>query len=397
MVKSYLCLPVRWGLLTALFTTLYACVDAFRPTLDLNSNLVVVNGIITDQPGPQAINLRRSRSTNDSSITTLPIRGATVQVLVNGTTPVKLTETDPGRYDLPASFRGRVGDSYQLRFVTAEGVSYESTVETMPAVPPIERVYEQYNPAGPSLTANRLPTPVSDVFVDYRDPAGQANFYLWRWTLYEPQSFCATCRQGRYQLTDTGNGLTGACVPDPKLLLYEYYDYPCLGFCWDIYRSQLLNLFADRFTDEQPQTGRLVAQIPIYQKAPAQLDIEQLSLTTGAYRYYKLFTDQTQNTGTLADTPPAPTAGNVRNIGDGNKSVVGYFSASSVAVNHYRLDRRNVPANIGRFGGLFYSQNGRDPTNEPPRTNPGVPGSGVPSAVCVPSANRTNQPPVGWR
>ena len=396
-MKSHVYPSARWWLLTTLLVTLYACVDSFQPTLDLNSSLVVVNGIITDQPGPQSVNLRRSRSTNDSSIVTRPIRGASVQVVVNGTTQIKLTETDSGRYDLPTGFQGRVGYSYQLRFTTAEGTTYESTVEVMPSVPPIQRVYEQYNATGPSLTANRLPTPVSDVFVDYQDPAGQANFYLWRWTLYEPQPFCATCRQGRYQLTDTGTGLTGTCVPDPKLLTYDYFDYPCLGFCWDIYRSQLLNLFADRFTDGQPQTGRLVAQIPIYQKDPAQLDIEQLSLTAGAYRYYKLFADQTQNTGTLADTPPAPTAGNVRNLNNASEDVVGYFSASSVAVNHYRLDRRNVPANIGRFGGLFYSQNGRDPVNEPPRGNPNVPGSGVPSAVCVPSANRTNQPPTGWR
>ena len=387
----------RWWLLTTLLITLYACVDTFQPTLDLNSSLVVVNGIITDLPGPQAINLRRSRSTNDSSIVTRPIRGATVQVLVNGTTQIKLIETDSGRYELPADFQGRVGDSYQLRFVTAEGTTYESSVEVMPSVPPMQRVYEQYNPQGPSLTADLRPTPVSDVFVDYQEPAGQTNFYLCRWTLYEPQQFCATCRQGRYQLTDPGTGLTGACVPDPKLLTYEYFDYTCLGFCWDIYRSQLLSLFADRFTDGQPQVGRLVAQIPVYQKDPAQLDIEQLSLTAGAYRYYKLFADQTQNTGTLADTPPAPTAGNVRNLNDDGENVVGYFSASSVAVNHYRLNRQNVPVNVGRYGGLFYAQNGRSPVNEPPRGDPNTPFAGIPSAVCVPGANRTDKPPIGWR
>ncbi|GAB2557544.1 hypothetical protein GCM10027190_04220 [Spirosoma areae] len=384
--------------MTTLLVTLYACVDSFKPTLDLNTNLVVVNGIITDQSGPQAINLRRSRSTNDSSIVTLPIRRAMVQVLVNGITLINLTEAaDSGRYDFPVNFRGRVGDSYQLRFVTAEGSRYESTVEVMPAVPPIQRVYDQYNPSGPNSTVDKRPIPVNDVYVDYQDPAGQANFYLWRWTLYESQQWCKTCRQGRYQLTDTGNGLTGACVPDPRLLTYEYYDYSCLGFCWDVYRSQLINVFSDIYTNGQPQLGRLVAQIPVYQRDAAQLDIEQFALTAGAYRYYKLFADQTQNTGTLADTPPAPTAGNVRNLDDDSENVVGYFSASAVAVNHYRLDRQNVPVSVSKFGNLFYAQNGRSPVLESPRGDPSMPFAGLPSALCIPCANRTDKTPIGWR
>lgn len=388
------------GLLSTGFVVgLTACVDTFNPTLTLNANLLTVRGILTDQPVTQSVTLSRSRSTADSNTTT-PVTKAQVQVIVNGTTPVSLTETRPGRYELPTTFRGRVGDQYQLRFTTTDGTRYESNTETMTSVPPIERVYDKYTPNGPSRTADGLPTPSSDVYIDFRDPAGQRNFYLWRSRLYERQEWCASCQQGRYFLEDVGPVGTGpikliGCVPDPTLGIYNIFDYTCRDECWDIFYSSTLNIFADSYTNGQTQVGRLVAQVPVYQKDPALIDIEQLSLTAGAYRYYKLLQDQTVNTGTLVDTPPAPLAGNVRNLANDQEYVVGYFSASSVTVNHYWLDRENVTS--GAFRGLFYAQNRRDPNVESPRSNPPVYGGGLPSAICIPSDTRTNVQPQGWR
>lgn len=378
---------------------LVSCVDTFIPTVRLNADLLVVDGIITDQPGPQVITLSRSRSTADSNLTT-PIAKAEVQVIVNGTSPVSLTETRPGRYELPANFRGRVGDSYQLRFTTATGTRYESTPETMLTSPPIQRAYDVYNPEGPSRFADGLPTPSSDVYIDFQDPAGLRNFYFWRWRLYERQEWCASCAQGRYFLEDVGPVGTGpikliGCVPDPTLGIYNIFDYTCRDECWDIFYSSTVNIFADSYTNGQTQTGRLIAQVPVYQRDPALLNIEQLSLTAGAYRYYKLFQDQTVNTGTLVDTPPAPLAGNVRNVANDQEYVVGYFSASSVTVNPYWLDRQNVTS--GTFRGLFYAQNRRDPNVESPRSTPPVYGGDLPSAICIPGDTRTNVQPTGWR
>ena len=225
--------------------------------------------------------------------------------------------------------------------------------------------------------------PTNDVYVDFEDPVGTRNFYLWRTRLYEQQEWCASCQQGRYYLEDIGPVGSGpikviGCVPDPKLGKYNFYDYICRGACWDIFYSTRINIFADVYSNGRPQVGRLVAQAPLYQKDPALLNIEQLSLTVGAYRYYKLFEEQTQNTGTLVDTPPAPTVGNVRNLSDPNDNVVGYFSASSVAVNNYWLERRNVPSR--NYPGLFYAQNRRSPNRESSRGDPPEFGKGVPSA-----------------
>ncbi|WP_080240369.1 DUF4249 domain-containing protein [Spirosoma rigui] len=389
-------LPFFIGL--GLLPVLHACVDQYDPGLTANTNLLVVEGIVTDQSSVQTISLSRSRSSRDS-LTKIPIQRAAVTVLVNGSTPVRLSEVEPGIYQFPAGFKGQVGQSYQLRFRTEQGVAYESSVETMVPVPPVLRAYDTFNEQGIRTTADSRPVPTNDVYVDFQDPGAQTNFYLWRWRLYESQRWCATCEQGRYTLTDLGPVGSGpinvlGCVRDTTLGIFNLFDYPCRGLCWDIFYSTDVNVFADLNADGRLQVGRKVASIPIYQRDQALLVIEQLSLSPNAYRYYKLFADQTQNTGTLADTPPAPTVGNVRNLADPNENVVGYFSAASVAVLPYKLTRQNVTT--GSYQGLFYAINRRLPNVESPRNGGSSAGVGVPSAICIPSRTRTDLLPPGW-
>ena len=386
---------IRWCLLAGILTTA-GCVDPYDPSLSYNSDLVVVSGIVTDLNEVQTISLSRSRSSADTANVTIPIRRAVVTVTVNGITPLSLLEVQPGIYQFPTGFRGRVGDTYQLRFQTAEGTTYESSVETMASVPPILRTYDQFNPEGTKKNANGLPIPANDIYIDMQDPADGRNFYLWRWKLYEIQSWCATCQQGRYVVVDVGPVGAGpidviGCVRDSTVGTTNLFDYPCRGLCWDIFYNTSIDIFSDVYTNGQPQIGHKVASIPIYQRNPALIVVEQLSLSANAYRYYNLFAAQVQNTGTLADSPPAPLAGNIKNLADPTENVVGYFSATSVAVSTHKISRKEVTSGI--FQGLFFAQTGRMPNLE---TGISPFGKSASSALCVPSRSRTDLIPPGW-
>ncbi|MBO0952373.1 DUF4249 domain-containing protein [Fibrella forsythiae] len=389
-------MSLRRVLLSSLMALLLGCVSSYDPDLVLNSSLVVVSGMITDLPETQVITLNRSRSNRDSANVSTAITNARVEVIVNGGETVLLSETVPGTYHFPDTFRGQVGSRYRLRFRTAEGAQYESSEETMAAVPAVSKAYDQFTLRGPRQTADGTPIPANDVYIDFTDPGNTRNFYLWRWRLYELQNWCATCKQGRYIVRDIGPIGSGpieviGCVPDPSLAVSNLFDYTCRSTCWDIFYSSDINVFSDIYANGQNQVGRKIASIPIYQRDPALIVIEQLSISADAYRYYKLFADQVQNTGTLADAPPAPIAGNVKNLADPTENVVGYFSVSSVAVNRYKMDRKN--ATTGNYRGLFFAQNGRNPNVE---VLSGQFGAGVPSAICVPGRYRTDQLPPGW-
>ncbi|MFD2571679.1 DUF4249 domain-containing protein [Spirosoma soli] len=390
---------IRWGVISCILAMMQGCINVYDPSLALNANLVVVSGIVTDLNEVQTISLSRSRSKADSSNINTPVQRATVTVVENGTTPISLIEVQPGTYQFPTGFRGKVGNTYQLRFQTTDGTTYESSVETMAATPPILKTYDQFNPEGPRKTADGLPVPANDIYIDFQDPAKDRNFYLWRWRLYETQLWCATCQQGRYVAVDVGPVGAGpvnvlGCVRDTTLGSMNFFDYPCRGLCWDIFYNTTIDVFSDIYTNGQTQIGHKVASIPIYQRDQALIVVEQLSLSANAYRYYKLFADQVQNTGTLADSPPAPISGNIKNQANPLENVVGYFSAASVAVRNHKISRMDVTTGI--FQGLFYAINGRSPKLESSQGSPSPFGGSSASSVCVPSRTRTDQLPPGW-
>ncbi|MCU1382680.1 MAG: hypothetical protein JWL71_1377, partial [Acidobacteria bacterium] len=173
-----------------------------------------------------------------------------------------------------------------------------------------------------------------------------------QWTLWEIQKMCSTCNQGKYYLFDDKNGVNGDCFKDLTLNYNNIYDYYCEDLCWDIFYSSDINIFADTYTNGQSQKDKLVAQIPVHQSNPCLVSLQQQSLTPAAYRFLKLLQDQTVNTGTLADTPPAPIQGNVVNVNDKNELVIGFFTASSVSEYRTMLWRKNT-RNVAALNQLF--------------------------------------------
>ncbi|MBC3788912.1 DUF4249 domain-containing protein [Spirosoma utsteinense] len=404
--------------------SLSACVDPFDQTLRGTVDIVVVDGTITNLAEPQLIRLNRSRADPVTGrFGTIPITKANVEVVIDSTQIIAAPETIDGTYRLPGNFRGQVGHAYQLRFTLSDGSRYESTQQIMPALVAIGRVYQRFNPASlPAQRSDGRPSLIrgaSDVYVDWQDPATERNYYRWEWTLWEKQDWCRSCGFSYYLIWNPGNTnqLYEDCYTPPNTggstlgasQAYFVNDYPCRTRCWEILYSYELNLFNDELSNGGRLTGRRVAQIPYYQDTGCLVEVRQSSLTQKAHAYFELLQQQTQNTGGLADSPPAIPIGNVRNVADGRETTVGFFTASAVAAERYWLDRRDA---TGQPPGLFRGMTGLYPSAEnllvdpnDDRGKPSPPASiGVrnfqvrpPTAVCVSSDRRTPVKPEGWR
>ena len=416
-----------------------ACVDPEDLTLRGTVDVIVVDGTITNLAEPQVIRLNRSKADRlTGRFGTTPLTKAVVQVIIDSTQLVDAHETIDGSYQMPSDFRGRVGHSYQLRFLLPDDTAYQSSPQIMQAVPAVDRVRIQFNAKSLTTPLNGFFTAGHDLYVDFNDPADQHNYYRWDWTLYERQYYCRSCQQGVYAVNNilphqykygryyvSGNDLYEDCFTPVNYGDYEQpsfhmeawtYDYNCRTPCWEIIRNFSLNLFDDLNSNGGLITKRKVAQIPFYQHAPALVDLRQTSLTQDAYRYYKLVQQQTQNTGGLADTPPTALVGNVHNVANPREAVIGYFTASAVSLFHQWLDRKDTAGvpfgatdpvgphdDIG--GDLLYALTLRRayPEPQPPyfREQPKVFIWGgpprVPTAVCAPSDSKTPFKPEGWR
>ncbi|MBE9464999.1 DUF4249 domain-containing protein [Dyadobacter subterraneus] len=392
--------------LILLLTGMAACVEPYSVKFGSAKEYIVVDGVVTDMDGPQYIKLSKTNpeSKNESSEfsqtiwttgqSTLPLTKARAKVIVNDSQVFELTETDPGVYALPALFKGKVGDSYKLQFVTETGTNYESSSEKMLPVTAVTSAYDVFNPKGlPKYSAYYGDfTPSNDIYINFDDPAGEQNFYRWQWTLWEVQKSCATCNQGKYYLFQAENGIDGDCFKDLTLKYNNIYDYTCEDLCWDIFYSSDITIFSDIYTNGQSQKDKLVAQIPLLQSNPCLVSLQQNSLTPNAYRFLKLIQDQAVNSGTLADTPPAPIQGNILNTSDKNELIIGFFTASSVAEYKTMLWRKNVK-NQAVLNQLFKTIHNRDQILE--ERSPERPY--IPLAICKNSRSRTPFLPKDWK
>jgi hypothetical protein len=389
-----------------ILTGLSACVEPYSVDFGAAQEYIVVDGVVTDMEGPQFITLSKTNpeAKNESSeftqtiwtkgLSTLPLTKAKVKVIVNESQSYDLTEYEPGVYQLPLSFRGKVGESYQLQFQTEEGKSYESSGEKMLPVTPVKRAYDVFNPKGISKLSEYYGdyTPSNDIYLDFDDPAAERNFYRWQWTLWEVQKTCATCNQGKYYLFDAENGVDGDCFKDLTLKFNNVYDYTCEELCWDIFYSKDITIFSDIYTNGQTQKDKLVAQIPLFQSNPCMVSLQQNSLTPNAYRFLKLIQDQSVNSGTLADTPPAPIQGNVVNVNNKNELVIGFFTSSSVAEYRTMLWRKNIN-NAAVLNQLFKTIHNRDPIREERSAERPF----IPLAICKRNSSRTPFLPKDWK
>ncbi|HLL93480.1 MAG TPA: DUF4249 domain-containing protein [Spirosoma sp.] len=389
--------------LTAMWLPL-GCVDPQAVDLKANVNVVVVDGTITNLAEPQIIRLNRSKADPFTGrFGTLPLTGAKVEIVVDSAQVYALEETRDGTYQITSGLVGQVGHTYQLRFTLIDGTHYESTSEMMQAVPAIRQVTAQFNPnsLSPTQRLQGVYAGAHDFYVDTQDPADQHNYYRWDWTLWEKQELCRTCADGLYLVYDpTDTYLYEACFDVSSFLSlgqHFVFDYPCRSACWDIFYGSAINVFDDQYSNGGVIQGRMVAQIPFYQRDPCLVEIRQAGLTQSAYRYFKLFQDQTQNSGGLADTPPSALAGNVHNRANADEYVIGYFTAGAVSSVRYWLDRKDTQGNAP---GLFQLVYGRDPIQEPTPPPFGIFSkyySRPPTALCVPSDSRTPFKPEGWR
>ena len=146
-------------------TLLFACKKTV--TLDLNgtSARIVIQGEVTDSPGPYTVTINQSVDFYaDNNFP--PVSGALVVIRDNQGTTDTLTETSPGAYNTHLLL-GRPGNTYTLD-VFARNEHYVAA-STMPEAVPLDSVtFESLTGFGQQRIS---------AVVNFRDPRGVKNYY----------------------------------------------------------------------------------------------------------------------------------------------------------------------------------------------------------------------------
>ena len=327
----------------ALGLFIHGCVDEIKIDIPSSADHLVVDGMITNAPGPYTIRLSYSNdyfesyssNTNDYNINDL-IKKAKVSVIDDRGNVEVFEEKSPGVYESSAEgMRGQIGVSYKLTIELEDGKKYESETETMPDNIGIKDYTTEFTSKRYlDESSFERTTDGLNISVISNDFDGKYEFYRWRWEgTYEVMTFPELRTKN----------VMGQQVPDPPACAFEtipddVYDVRCkCCICWitepstkSIVSSKVLGNSKTFLHFLENADGRLIGKYHFY--------IEQLSITKEAYEFWNIIKQQeTQGTPFSITNTEVPT--NIVSLDDKNEKVMGFFSAASIKDTSFYIDK----------------------------------------------------------
>ena len=325
-------MPVnKFHIILTLILLCGSCVEPFEPMLEESRKVLVISGMISDQPGRHEI--RVSLSSPYKELVFQGVDFCMVAVEDQEGNMVHYSNTGAGVYvaDLSDSFL-EVGDAVRVQVLTPEDRLYRSSYDTILACPELDSVYYelgQQETPDPEFTR-----PGIQFYLDMTGtPADSRNII---WQVDETWEYWASLF-GTHILRGWGDSdmfLTNTIF---KCWKHFPLDHVYIGSTRNLSSNELRKLplnFVSNETDRLSVTYRL--------------HVKQQSLSLAAYDYWKRMNDQSVESGGMYEKQPASVIGNIYNVDDPEEVVLGYFYATQLReqrlfVHNNMLFEFNVP------------------------------------------------------
>lgn len=321
---------IGWAL--ALLGIWTSCIDQIEVDLLDRSQLLVVNGKLTDQPGPHSVQLTWSIPLD--SLVFIPIIGSRVSIAEEGGNSVQLREVEPGLYQTEAGeIQGEIGKRYQLQLSLANGQVYESDWMEVRKSPPIDSLYYELE-TRPTLEG---PETGMQLYVDTRDPENKTRYYRWEWE----ETWKYDVPFPFYQ-TYLGNNQVSYFEPNE--------------FCWRQLPPQEISIATSSRNTIDAVVGHPLHFIST--RGPKLLLrysilVRQFSIDETEYFFWKNLQESAANGSGLYEQQPQSVAGNIRNVADVSEPVLGYFSASATTEKRVYINRNEIQALVDQPYTIF--------------------------------------------
>ena len=310
-----------------------SCIDPIDFSKGDDSKSLVVDGLITNEPGPYIVYLERTSDYNSSYARTEKVEGAIVIISDDIGNSEILTESYiPGIYKTdPGGIRGIPGRYYKIEIETPDGEQYESMPELLNAVPGIDTIYyerQQHQELDDNNTVQTFEG--FQIYIDTSDPENDKNYYMWSW-------------DGTHEVhTQPWNYFDIKTMrPAPK---------DCCETCWITESPREIDVFDDAFLGGNQINKKPVAFVRIIYSNGARhfrgkyhIEIKQLSITKEAYNYWSAIEEQISSAGSIFEPPPVAIIGNIENCKNSEDIVFGYFGASSISTKSIFIPAIEAP------------------------------------------------------
>lgn len=294
----------------------FSCIDQYDKIDSSYRKIIVIDGQITNEPGPYEVKISTTAPFNGDSLI-MNITDAQVIIHDDAGNSEQLSLGEYGSFFTSIDgIKGEIGRTYTLEIRLADGSIYRSNPEKM--LPPVEidSIYGMLTEyKGVNENGNEIVTQGYDVFVCLNDPPDTKNYYKWKWN-------------GTYKIEtypeDFHTWNDGEWVPAPK---------ECCSVCWvSEYMKNEINILHDRYFNGEYIDGHKIKFLPFGMRFNFEkyyIEIEQYSISKQAWSFWDRINKQI-TMGSIFDSPPASVSGNVYNINDKDEPVLGWFSVASV-------------------------------------------------------------------
>jgi len=333
----------------AMAVFLSTCIDPYPYTTPESLRILTVDGLISTAPGPHEIRLTYANQySNTLHGNRIVVAGAKVSIIENGEVETPLTEEilldrwwcsldgwillsasrpvgvyqQTGRYLTPEGFCAKIGSSYELRILTADGKAFKSDPVTVVPVAPIKNVEIQHYNSG---TENPLIDSKGVQFlVSFSDPENQQDFYYWRLS------------KSHIEL-----------ITEPYLMAFGGNPPSCCDLCYmpDMEAPAMFAVMNDDSFDGLATTQSTIRILNdgIRFKSRYRVQLDQYAISQEAHHFLRLIRQQLDIHGSVFDPPPANIRGNIRNTENPEEQVLGLFIAADVSSKMIYINRDDIP------------------------------------------------------
>jgi hypothetical protein len=351
-----------------------SCTTPVEPEFKYKEGLVYIDALASTSNGGSYATI--SRSAREYGINNNVFISGANMAFVNAETGnrVPLTEIEDS-YEPPEDFAAGVGETWFLDVTLTDGRHYVSQPETIRKAVPISKIDVNYKPELFFSSERDRYTPGHEISVDLQDPAGEDNYYYWRFRSFESKQYCQVCYFSFFR----ENGCQSFDVPPPR-----YYTYSCPVDCWKIRFGEKIQIYSDQFTNGKQITALPVAEVLLYTRQNIVVELQQFALSPAAFEYFRTLKDLIDNNAGLNAPLPAALIGNLENSEDPDEYVLGRFTAAATVVNSIYIERSGIS---------------EDPLEPQVMGNPEGMETGpfpVYQAPCSEGRYSTTQKPDGW-
>ncbi len=323
-----------------------SCIEPIDITAIPLNPRIVVDALVTNDEGPYVVKLRYSQDTDAKSKDALPVSGANVSIIEDDQNVQILTEVTTGNYHTDSSWQAQIGKTYQLRFVTEAGKKYFSDPQRMTSPGTIDNIYVRFDPGGITFGDDgSLLQDAINVYIDARSASGSSGHLRWK--------FNGLFAARTYPELKFIELLSGVRIPDPPECsgyinfldeLVQVGECTCCE-CWPFDFNTSLSISEGQFTQPNVFKERLITKIPATSLRfinKYRIEVEQLSMTEEAYRFWKLVKVLQESGGSLFQPNAVKISGNVYSE-DSDEVVLGLFAVSGVTRKNIFVDPSVVP------------------------------------------------------